>query len=216
MGAISCHVTYLPISPQGRLRFELSYRGNLQQPDESKLHIQKIITYQTPQSNLPIVTHNRAGYGQVTNPHRTGYTTTRKRTTTKPCAYFMGYSAYGTLVNGACTWLGAISSYVILCPQLFARIICRTLAHIVWRKVRRLASIQSPIWNTYTTETREAKLRQCLSPTVLLFDMWLESHIFNKIVTTHNHTKEESVVVIYNLTWFSRSIMVSQCLSWSI
>ena len=103
-----------------------------------------------------------------------------------------------------------------LCPQLFARIICRTLAHIVWRKVRRLASIQSPIWNTYTTETREAKLRQCLSPTVLLFDMWLESHIFNKIVTTHNHTSEESVVVIYNLTWFSMSIMVSQCLSWSI
>ena len=103
-----------------------------------------------------------------------------------------------------------------LCPQLFARIICRALAHIVWRKVRRLASIQSPIWNTYSTETREAKLRQCLSPTVLLFDMWRESHIFNKIVTTHNHTSEESVVVIYNLTWFSMSIMVSQCLSWSI
>ena len=90
------------------------------------------------------------------------------------------------------------------------------LAHIVWRKVRRLASIQSPIWNTYSTETREAKLRQCLSPTVLLFDMWRESHIFNKIVTTHNHSSEESVVVIYNLTWFSMSIMVSQCLSWSI
>ena len=106
--------------------------------------------------------------------------------------------------------------YIYLCPQLFARIICRALAHIVWRKVRRLESIQSPIWNTYSTETREAKLRQCLSPTVLPFDMWRESHIFNKIVTTHNHTGEESVVVIYNLTWFSMSIMVSQCLSWSI
>ena len=109
-----------------------------------------------------------------------------------------------------------VSASMYLCPQLFARIICRALAHIVWRKVRRLASIQSPIWNTYSTETREAKLRQCLSPTVLLFDMWRESHIFNKIVTTHNHTSEESVVVIYNLTWFSMSIMVSQCLSWSI
>ena len=31
------HVTYLPISPQGRPRFELSYRGNLQQPVEFKI-----------------------------------------------------------------------------------------------------------------------------------------------------------------------------------
>ena len=32
-----CHVTYLPISPQGRPRYELSYSGNLQQPVESKI-----------------------------------------------------------------------------------------------------------------------------------------------------------------------------------
>ena len=32
-----CQVTYLPISPQERPRFELSYRGNLQQPVEFKI-----------------------------------------------------------------------------------------------------------------------------------------------------------------------------------
>ena len=49
-----CHVTYLPISPQGRPRFEFSYRGNLQQPVESKIvRTKKIITCRTPQSNLP-------------------------------------------------------------------------------------------------------------------------------------------------------------------
>ena len=32
-----CHATYLPISPQESSRFELSYRGNLQQPVEFKI-----------------------------------------------------------------------------------------------------------------------------------------------------------------------------------
>ena len=32
-----CHVTYLPISPQGRPRFERSNRGNLQLPVEYKI-----------------------------------------------------------------------------------------------------------------------------------------------------------------------------------
>ena len=46
---------------------------------------------------------------------------------------------------------------------------------------------------------------------VLLFNMWRERHIFHTIVTTHNRTtSEESVGVIYNLTWLSMSIMVSQ------
>ena len=31
-----CHMTYLPISPQERPRFEFPYRGNLQQPVEFK------------------------------------------------------------------------------------------------------------------------------------------------------------------------------------
>ena len=31
------HVTYLPISPQGRPWFELSYHGDLQQPVEFKI-----------------------------------------------------------------------------------------------------------------------------------------------------------------------------------
>ena len=44
--------------------------------------------------------------------------------------------------------------------NLFARIICRTLAHIVWRKV--WGSAQSHIWNT-SSRTQEANLRQCLS-----------------------------------------------------
>ena len=35
--SLVCHVTYLPISPQGRPRFEHSYRGNLQQPVEFKI-----------------------------------------------------------------------------------------------------------------------------------------------------------------------------------
>ena len=49
-----CHVTYLPISPQGRPRFELPYRVNLQQSFEFKIVLyRKIITYQNPQSNLP-------------------------------------------------------------------------------------------------------------------------------------------------------------------
>ena len=51
------HVTYLPISPQGRSRFEISYRGNLR----AAIRIQnwthrKIITYQPSQTNLPIGT----------------------------------------------------------------------------------------------------------------------------------------------------------------
>ena len=51
-----CFVIYLPISPQGRPRFELFYRVYLQQPVEFKIvRTEKIITYQTPQSNLPIV-----------------------------------------------------------------------------------------------------------------------------------------------------------------
>ena len=45
----------------------------------------------------------------------------------------------------------------------------------------------------------------------LLFNLWRERHIFHTIVTTHNRTtSEESVGVIYNLTWLSMSIMVSQ------
>ena len=51
-----CHVTYLPISPQERPRFELSNCGYLQQPVEFKIvRTKKIITYQTPQSNLPFM-----------------------------------------------------------------------------------------------------------------------------------------------------------------
>ena len=45
----------------------------------------------------------------------------------------------------------------------------------------------------------------------IVFNMWRERHIFYTIVTTHNRTtSEESVGVIYNLTWLSMSIMVSQ------
>ena len=50
-----CHVTYLPISPQGRPRFELflprllTAAGRIQ-----NCTYRKIITYQTPQSKLPI------------------------------------------------------------------------------------------------------------------------------------------------------------------
>ena len=48
-----CHVTYLPISPQGRPRFELSYRVYLQQPVEFlNCTYRQIITHQTPQSNF--------------------------------------------------------------------------------------------------------------------------------------------------------------------
>ena len=35
--AILCHVTYLPISPKWKPWYELSYRGNLQQPVEFKI-----------------------------------------------------------------------------------------------------------------------------------------------------------------------------------
>ena len=50
------HLTYLPISPQGRPRFELSYRGNLQQSVEFKtVRTEKIIAYQCNQLNLPFV-----------------------------------------------------------------------------------------------------------------------------------------------------------------
>ena len=36
-----CHVTYLPISPHGRQRYELPYHGNLQQPVEFKIVLTK-------------------------------------------------------------------------------------------------------------------------------------------------------------------------------
>ena len=50
-----CHVTYLPMSPQGRPRFLLSYRGNLQQPIEFKImHTKKLLPDKTPSRTCPI------------------------------------------------------------------------------------------------------------------------------------------------------------------
>ena len=44
-----CHVTYLPISPQGRPRFEFSYSSNLQLPVEFRIvHTEKLLRTETP------------------------------------------------------------------------------------------------------------------------------------------------------------------------
>ena len=59
-----CRVTNSPISPQGRPRFKLSYRGNLQQPVELKIVRTKIITYRTP---IPLV--ELARWKQTSIPH---------------------------------------------------------------------------------------------------------------------------------------------------
>ena len=48
-----CHLTYLTTSSQGKLQFELPYRGKLQQPGENRTwnRTRKMITYKTPNRN---------------------------------------------------------------------------------------------------------------------------------------------------------------------
>ena len=54
-----CHVTYLPISPQGRPRFELSYHGNLKQPVEFKMvRTEKLLRSKPPCRTCPLSRQN--------------------------------------------------------------------------------------------------------------------------------------------------------------
>ena len=58
-----CRVTYLPISPQGRARFKLSYRGNLQQPVEFKIVRTERKLRTEPPVELPHCNTSKIYYG---------------------------------------------------------------------------------------------------------------------------------------------------------
>ena len=63
-----CHVTYLPISPQGRPRFELCYRVYLQQPVEFK--IVRTENYYVPNSPVELAQWLPIGYKRHVLPEQ--------------------------------------------------------------------------------------------------------------------------------------------------